>query len=236
MLNKGKIFLIPAPIAAGALEKSVSSGVLRELSNIRHFLAEDIRSARRYLASLKVYSRIEDLSFSVLDKDTKEAELPLLLAPALEGHNVGVLSESGSPGIADPGALAVRFGHQHHIRVIPLVGPSSIFLALAASGLNGQQFAFHGYLPIQQGEAVKAIRGFEKESRLKNQTQIFIETPFRNNRLFTNLVKTLQPHTELCLAVDITGEHEFIVTRRVQAWRLEPIEIPKIPSVFLFLG
>jgi 16S rRNA (cytidine1402-2'-O)-methyltransferase len=236
MLNKGKLFLIPTPIAAGAVETSVPPGVRGTLVEIRHFLAEDVRSARRYLASLKVYDRIEDLSFSVLNKDTKEAELAHLLAPALEGHNVGVLSESGCPGIADPGALAVKYAHQHDLTVIPLVGPSSIFLALAASGLNGQKFAFHGYLPIKPQDAAKSIRDFERESRLKNQTQIFIETPYRNNSLFANLIRSLQPQTELCLAVDITGEHEFIATRQVKAWRLQKIEIPKAPSVFLFLG
>jgi 16S rRNA (cytidine1402-2'-O)-methyltransferase len=236
MLNKGKLFLIPTPIAAGAVERSVPPGVLKTLVEIRHFLAEDVRSARRYLASLKVYDRIEVLSFSVLNKDTKEGELAHLLAPAQEGHNVGVLSESGCPGIADPGALAVKYAHQHDLIVIPLVGPSSIFLALAASGLNGQNFAFHGYLPIKPLDAAKSIRDFERESRLKNQTQIFIETPYRNNSLFANLVRSLQPQTELCLAVDITGEQEFIATRQVKDWRHQKIEIPKAPSVFLFLS
>jgi 16S rRNA (cytidine1402-2'-O)-methyltransferase len=127
MLNKGKLFLIPTPIAAGSLEKSVSPGVLKKLVEIRHFLAEDVRSARRYLASLKIYERIEDLSFSVLNKDTEEGELADLLSPAMQGHNIGVLSESGCPGIADPGALAVQYAHQHDLTVIPLVGPSSIF-------------------------------------------------------------------------------------------------------------
>lgn len=235
MSNKGKLFLIPTPIAAGSHEK-IPSGAGEDLAHIRHFLAEDIRTARRYLASLKIYDRIEDLSFSVLDKDTKEEQLPLLMAPISLGHDLGVMSESGCPGIADPGALAVRFAHANGIRVMPLVGPSSLILALMASGLNGQHFAFHGYLPIQTKGSTKAIRDFEKESRLKNQTQIFIETPYRNNSLFANLIRTLQPQTQLCLAVDLTGANEFISTKSIEKWRAEPIGIPKTPAVFLFLA
>lgn len=236
MRNNGKLFLIPTPIAAGAYEKMMPAGVRKDLADIRHFLAEDIRTARRYLASLKIYDRIEDVSFSQLDKDTKEEELPLLMGPLSDGHNVGVMSESGCPGIADPGALAVRFAHTSGIRVVPLVGPSSLILALMASGLNGQHFAFHGYLPIQAKDATRAIRDFEKESRAKNQTQIFIETPYRNNSLFANLTRTLQPQTQLCVAIDMTGEHEFVSTRSIEKWKAEPIEIPRIPAVFLFLA
>ena len=229
MSNKGNLFLIPTAIAAGTLDAIVPPEVKTRLINIRHFLAEDIRTARRYLGSLKIYETIESLSFSILNKDTKEQELEGLFAPVFTGNHLGVLSESGCPGIADPGALAVKFAHQNGIKVVPLVGPSAIFLSLMASGLNGQRFAFHGYLPIQIKEAAKAIRELEKESRAKNQTQIFIETPYRNNALFANLVRNLAPETLLCLAVNITGEDELIRTQSVKQWRLQSIELPKNP-------
>jgi 16S rRNA (cytidine1402-2'-O)-methyltransferase len=236
MSNKGNLFLIPSAISANTQDAIVPPLVKEHLSGIRYFLAEDIRTARRYLGSLKVYERIEVLSFSVLNKDTKEGELAALFAPLFEGNHLGVISESGCPGIADPGALAVRFAHQNQIKVIPLVGPSAIFLSLMASGLNGQQFAFHGYLPVRAQEAAKAIRELEKESRSKNQTQIFIETPYRNNTLFGNLVRNLMPETQLCLALDVTGENEFILTQSVKNWRLKSVELPKDPAVFLFLA
>jgi len=236
MPNKGNLFLIPSVIAANTQDVVVPPQVRMRLPEIRHFLAEDVRTARRYLGSMKIYETIEALSFSVLDKDTHEADLPELFEPALQGDNLGVLSESGCPGIADPGAIAVRFAHQNGIKVIPLVGPSSIVLSLMASGLNGQHFAFHGYLPIQRADSAKAIREFEKQSRQKNQTQIFIETPYRNDTIFSNLLKNLMPETQLCLALDVTGENEFIMTKPVKDWRQEPIELPKRPAVFLFLG
>jgi 16S rRNA (cytidine1402-2'-O)-methyltransferase len=236
MPNKGKLFLIPAPIAAETSALVVPVQVLNNLPQIRHFLAEDIRTARRYLSALKVYERIDALSFTVLDKDTKAAEVEGMFRPVMEGHHLGVVSESGCPGVADPGALAVEYAHRHGIEVVPLVGPSSIILALMASGLNGQHFAFHGYLPVQAADAAKAIREFESESRIRNQTQIFIETPYRNNSLFSNLVRNLNPATRLCLAVDVTGEQEFIRTQSVAEWRHKPVTIPKNPAVFLFLA
>ena len=236
MGNKGNLFLIPTVIAANTQDAVIPREVRDRLAGIRHFLAEDIRTARRYLGSLEIFENIEALSFSILDKRTSEGELAPLFAPVFEGQHLGVLSESGCPGIADPGAIAVKFAHQQHIRVVPLVGPSSILLSLMASGLNGQQFAFHGYLPIQSGQTAKAIREFEKESRLKHQTQIFIETPYRNNALLANLLKNLSPLTRLCLAVDVTGDSEFIVTQSVAEWRRQVPVLPKTPAVFLFLA
>jgi 16S rRNA (cytidine1402-2'-O)-methyltransferase len=236
MSNKANLFLIPNAIAASATDAIVPPLVRLALAEIRFFLAEDIRTARRYLSSLKIYQTIEDISFSVLDKDTPESALASLFQPVFDGHHLGVIPESGCPGIADPGALAVSFAHENGIKVIPLVGPSAIFLSLMASGLNGQQFAFHGYLPIQTSDSGKAIKELEKESRIKNQTQIFIETPYRNNTLFANLVRNLMPETLLCLAVDVTGKDEFILTQPVAKWRLESIALPKSPAVFLFLA
>ena len=236
MTNKGKLFLIPTIISENTQDEVITPNVRKCLAGIHNFLVEDVRTARRYLSSLKVYDTIETLSFLLLDKDTSEAELSDLFRPVFDGKDLGVLSESGCPGIADPGALAARFAHMNDIRVIPLVGPSSILLAMMSSGLNGQNFAFHGYLPIDGRESAKVIREFEKESRQKNQTQIFIETPYRNNAILKNLLKNLPGETRLCIALDVTGESEFISMRSVKTWQSEPIELPKYPAVFLFLA
>jgi 16S rRNA (cytidine1402-2'-O)-methyltransferase len=149
---------------------------------------------------------------------------------------VGVLSESGCPGVADPGALAVAYAHQQGIRVVPLVGPSSLLLSLMASGLNGQHFAFHGYLPVDTAECRKALKALELESRQKNQTQVFIETPYRNNAVFSNLLKSLHDETRLCVAIDVTGKEESIQTMPVKLWKKVSKSWPKLPAVFLFLA
>lgn len=236
MNKKGKLFLIPVVIAENTHEAVIPFSVRNELKNIEYFLAEDIRTVRRYLSNLKIYPSIEPLDFKTLNKDTKETELKEMFAPVMAGKNMGVLSESGCPGVADPGALAVKYAHQNGITVVPLVGPSSILLSLMASGLNGQQFAFNGYLPIDAKESIRAIKEYEQESRKKNQTQIFIETPYRNNQAATNLVKTLHPETLLCIAVDVTGTQESVLMRPVKEWKLKAIELPKQPAVFLFLA
>jgi 16S rRNA (cytidine1402-2'-O)-methyltransferase len=235
MENKGKLFLIPTIISEGAIN-TIPSSVVEALKAITHFLVEDIRTARRYLSSLKIYESIESLQFSILNKDTKETELAEMFAPIFSGQNMGVLSESGCPGVADPGALAVNFAHQKKIKVVPLVGPSSIMLALMASGLNGQQFAFHGYLPIESKEVAQKIKMLEKESSQKNQTQIFIETPYRNNQILKHLIDSLNPSTQLCVALDLTGKSEFVKMQTVSDWRKNIPTLPKEPAVFLFLS
>ena len=235
-MTKGKLFLIPTVIAEGTQHGVIPASVIEALKQIDHFLAEDVRTARRYLSSLKIYESIESLDFKVLDKKTREQELKELFAPVLDGKNLGILSESGCPGIADPGALAAKYAHQQGIQVIPLTGPSSILLALMASGLNGQKFAFHGYLPIDSKEFAEAIKTLEKESRSKHQTQVFIETPYRNNAVTINLLKALHEDTLLCIAIDVTGQDESILTKPVKHWRKHPPELPKLPAVFLFLA
>jgi 16S rRNA (cytidine1402-2'-O)-methyltransferase len=236
MPDKGTLYLIPTTIADETAGKVIPAHVTDTIRHIRHFLAEDVRTARRYLSSLKVFPSIEELTFSVLDKNTSETELTEKLSPLVSGNDVGVLSESGCPGIADPGALAVSFAHQQGIRVVPLVGPSSLLLALMASGLNGQQFAFHGYLPVDAEACKRAIKTLEQESRQKKQTQVFIETPYRNNALFSALLKTLHDETRLCVALDVTGREEFIKTMPVKLWKKAAKSWPKLPAVFLFLA
>jgi 16S rRNA (cytidine1402-2'-O)-methyltransferase len=232
----GKLYLIPNIIADNTQDAVITAQVKSVLPGITYFMAEDIRTARRFLSSLKIYESIEPLHFEVLDKDTDPSVVPNLLSPVSKGIDMGIISESGCPGIADPGALAVRFAHENNIQVIPLVGPSSILLALMASGLNGQHFAFHGYLPIEGKEAEHAIRTLEKESRLKHQTQGFIETPYRSNALFQLLLRTLGSDTLLCVAENLTGSNEKIKTAAVKKWRNTDKMLPKEPAVFLFLA
>lgn len=234
MTQYGKLYLIPTVIAEDTAHKVIPEQVKNELSVIQHFLAENVRTARRFLGGLKIFDSIEPLQFSTLDKNTRPEELPEMFTPAFKGNPLGILSESGSPGIADPGALAVRFAHDHGIAVVPLVGPSSILLALMGSGLGGQRFAFHGYLPVDADLAKTAIRALEKGSLKKGQTQIFIETPYRNNRLLKTLLESLHPQTRLCVAVDITGQSESIKTMTARQWKAAAAVLPKLPAVFLF--
>lgn len=236
MAKPGTLYLIPTVIAEGTVASVIHPHVKDLVKQVQYYLAEDVRSARRFISSLKVFDTVEGLRFSVLNKDTDTSALTALLRPLMEGHNMGIISESGCPGVADPGALAVALAHQKNIRVIPLVGPSSLLLALMASGLNGQHFSFHGYLPVQKAEREKAIAGHEKESRRKAVTQIFIETPYRNNQLFESLLGTLSGNTLLCVAMDITGQSESIKTMPVSEWKKNKTRWPKLPAVFLFLA
>jgi 16S rRNA (cytidine1402-2'-O)-methyltransferase len=235
-MNPGKLYLIPNIIADDTQARVVSPHILENLKPLKFFLAEDVRTARRYLSSLKIFDSIESLHFEVLNKETRENQLPELMDPLFQGNSIGVISESGCPGVADPGALAARYAHEKGIQVVPLVGPSSILLALMGSGLNGQHFAFHGYLPIDSKEASQALKSLEKDSRSKNQTQIFIETPYRNNAVMNVLLKHLHDDTLLCVALDLTGASEEIKTMTVKKWRITKAVFPKIPAVFLFLA
>lgn len=236
MIKPGILYLIPNVIAEGTQARVVPPHVPAVLKTIRYFLAEDIRTARRYFSSLKVFESIEALQFETLNKDTPESDVAGLMKPLLEGNDLGLVSEAGCPGVADPGALAVKYAHQKSIQVVPLVGPSSIILALMASGLNGQNFSFHGYLPIETREAARSIQEFERESGKKNQTQIFIETPYRNNGLLQTLIHHLHADTALCVALDLTSAGEKIISRPIREWKQEPIELPKVPAIFLFLA
>jgi 16S rRNA (cytidine1402-2'-O)-methyltransferase len=235
-MERGQLYLIPNVIAENTQSWVIPEQVRKYLPSIQHFLVEDVRTARRFLSSLKIYPSIESLVFEVLNKETPAQKLPELLKPILLGHNMGVISESGCPGVADPGAMAVKYAHENNIKVVPLVGPSSILLALMASGLNGQQFAFQGYLPIDAHEAAQRIKDLERESKAKNQTQIFIETPYRNNSVFEHFLKNLHSETRLTVAIDLTGHHEFIRTLSVSQWIIQKETWPKTPAIFLFLS
>jgi 16S rRNA (cytidine1402-2'-O)-methyltransferase len=231
---KGSLFLLPTILSDDTQLAVIPPSVKDAIKSIRYFLCENVRTSRRYISSLKVHDSIEILSFEVLDKNTEQKELGRLFHPIQGGNNIGLLSEAGCPGVADPGALAVEYAHQKFIKVIPMVGPSSILLALMASGMNGQRFAFHGYLPIDSKEASDAITKLERESKEKDQTQIFIETPYRSKSLLAHLVKTLKSDTRLCLAINLTGSSEKIISQPVTQWRKNPVSIEKEPAVFLF--
>ena len=236
MSNKGTLFLIPNLISADSDTTVLSQQTGMVLSSIRHFLAEDVRTARRFFGRLELFEILQDLDFAVLDKETPESEMNTLCKPLTDGHNMGVISESGCPGVADPGGMAVNYAHHHGIKVVPLAGPSSVVLALMASGLNGQRFAFNGYLPIDSKEISKSIKEMERESRNRDQTQIFIETPYRNNTLLQHLIRNLSGDVQLCVAIDLTGSSENIVMKRIAEWKRQAIALPKKPAIFLFLA
>lgn len=235
-MKYGTVYLIPSPIADNTLPAVISPQIRSVLPAITHFLAEDVRTVRRYFSALGVFASIEALHFEVLNKDTPPQDLERLLRPVFDGHDIGIVSESGCPGVADPGALAVRYAHEHQVRVVPLVGPSSILLALMASGLNGQKFAFHGYLPIDRDARAKVIRELERESQKNHQTQLFIETPYRSEATLTALVTTLRDTTLLTVAANLTAPDEMIITQRIRIWKASGYKPGKVPIVFCLLG
>jgi len=232
-MNSGKLFLIPTIIADDTHKSVLSPQITEVVSHLDYFLVENLRTARRFIGSLKLGLVIDQLTFEELNKDTEQAEVERMMKPLLEGRSAGILSEAGCPGIADPGSLAVQWAHKRGIQVVPLVGPSSIFLALMASGMNGQQFAFHGYLPIDAKERSNAIKNLELESRKKNQAQIFMETPYRNNKFLADLLVHLSPNTRLCIAKNVTGQDESIITRNISEWKIKLPDLDKVPVVFV---
>ncbi|WP_143962667.1 SAM-dependent methyltransferase [Litoribacter populi] len=233
MTKKGKLYLIPSILAEDTADKVITPQVKEVLPHIKHFAVENLRTARRFISSLRLGITIEELQMEILDKKTKPHQVGQLLKPLMDGHDMGVISEAGCPGIADPGAVAVDFAHRNGIQVVPLTGPSSMFLALMASGFSGQSFAFHGYLPIDKKSKVEAIKNLEQEALRLRRTQIFMETPFRNNALLDDLKANLQPTTKLCIAKNITGSDEMIVTQTIDDWKKQKIDLHKIPTVFL---
>ncbi len=233
MTAKGKLYLIPNILAENTAAQIISPQIKEVIRHTRHFLVENVRTARRYISSLRLGITIEELHFEILDKKTREGQLPQLMQPLMKGMDIGVISEAGCPGIADPGALAVSFAHSKGIQVVPLSGPSSMFLALMGSGFNGQSFAFHGYLPIDKKARAEAIRNLESESSKFNRTQIFMETPFRNNQLFNDLKNHLRPDTQLCIAKNLTATDELVQTMSIDQWKKSTLDLHKIPTVFV---
>lgn len=233
----GTLYLLPCPLGDNPAEQVLPGHVIDIARKLNYFVVEQAKTARQFLSALGMENPIQSLHFSTLNQHTESKTLNELLTPLLQGHDVGIISEAGCPGIADPGADLVNLAHRKGIRVVPLVGPSSILLALMASGLNGQCFCFHGYLPIDEKERIKTITALEQESKQRKQTQLFIETPYRNDKMLTALLATCRPQTLLCIATDITLPSESILTRSIQQWRQQPpASFNKHPSLFLILA
>jgi 16S rRNA (cytidine1402-2'-O)-methyltransferase len=229
---KGTLFLIPNLLGEGNPEEILPANVLKVIRELRVFIVEDIRTARRFLSKASILHPIDSLTFFTLNEHTSVTEISHYLDPA-EAENMGVLSDAGVPGVADPGADIVRLAHLKGIRVVPLVGPSSILMAVMASGLNGQNFAFNGYLPVKHPERVNKIKHFEKRALTENQTQVFIEAPYRNMQLLEDILATCLPTTMLGIGADISLETEFIKTQTVEQWRKKMPELHKRPAIFL---
>lgn len=229
----GKLFLIPNILAENTADAVITPQVREVIQHTKVFLVENMRTTRRYISSLKLGVNLEEVHMEILDKNTSPESMNRLLQPLFKGADVGIISEAGCPGIADPGALAVAHAHTRGIQVVPLSGPSSMFMALMGSGFSGQSFAFHGYLPIDKKERSQALRKLESESLKEQRAQIFMETPFRNNQLLQDLIQSLNPQTKLCIAKNITAKDELIQTKTVQDWKKSSIDLHKIPTVFI---
>ena len=232
-MPQGKLFLIPNVLAENTAHLVITPQVKEIVAHTKIFLVENLRTARRYISSLKLGISIEELHLEILDKDTSVDQVSRLMAPLLSGADIGVMSEAGCPGIADPGALAVAYAHQKGIQVVPISGPSSMFLALMGSGFSGQSFAFHGYLPIDKKERAVTLKRLEQESSREKRAQLFMETPFRNNQLLADALAMLSPHTKLCVAKNLTASDELIQTKTISDWKNHPLDLHKVPTVFI---
>ncbi|MFM7017762.1 SAM-dependent methyltransferase [Flavobacterium sp.] len=230
---KGKLYLIPTTLGESNAEEVLPQLVKRVIETVDHYIVENEKTARKSIRAVFPEKIQSSLLLSTLNKHTDISEHNEMLQPCLKGINIGLMSEAGCPGVADPGAAIVKLAHEKGIQVVPLVGPSSILLAMMASGMNGQSFAFNGYLPIDKSEKKSALKNFEKLSQDKNQSQLFIETPYRNNKLMEDLLQTLHPNTHLCIATDITLPTEYIKTFRVSEWKRVKVDLHNRPTIFI---
>jgi 16S rRNA (cytidine1402-2'-O)-methyltransferase len=234
MSTLGKLYLIPVPLAENALA-TIPEDVKKLSCSFKHFFVENVRTARRYLKSIDKSVDIDSIQFSEINSQTKP-DLAILKKWLNEGHDIGMMSEAGCPGMADPGSDLAAAAQEMGATVVPLVGPSSLLLALMASGFNGQGFRFAGYLPIKEPMRSKAIKGMETISAERKETQIFIETPYRNNPLFQEIVRLCKQQTKLCVAADITDENEFIKTKTIAEWTKQAPDLHKRPTIFLLMA
>ena len=235
-MSSGKLYLIPTPLGEGDPARVLPASVLEIIPTLSCFVVEELRTARRFLSAAGLKGKIDTLEFHELNEHTDPRQVEPLASLFDNGRNVGLLSEAGLPAVADPGALLVALCHRHNIEVVPLVGPSSLMMALMASGLNGQSFAFVGYIPAKTEERRAALRNLEKRSASARQTQILIETPYRNDSLLSDMLSCLSGNTRVCVAANLTCEDQFICTRTVAQWKAHPITIGKRPCVFLILS
>ncbi|HSD14337.1 MAG TPA: SAM-dependent methyltransferase [Flavobacterium sp.] len=229
----GKLYLIPTTLGEMNPEDVLPHTIKRTIDFIDHYIVENEKTARRFIKSVHPEKKQPELKLFALNKHTDVSEHNEFIKPLLEGKNMGLMSEAGCPGVADPGAAIVKLAHEKGIQVVPLVGPSSILLAMMASGMNGQSFAFNGYLPIDKSDKKSALKNLEKLSFDKNQSQLFIETPYRNNKFLEDLLLILQPNTLLCVACDITLPTEFIKTQSVNQWKKNKVDLHNRPCIFI---
>lgn len=227
------LYLLPVTLGDTELNTVLPAYNIEIIQGIKHFIVEDVRSARRFLKKVDREFDIDSLSFYPLNKHTSAEDISGYLEPLLAGQSMGVISEAGCPAVADPGADVVAIAQRKNLKVIPLVGPSSIILSVMGSGFNGQSFAFHGYLPIEPGERVKRIKQLEQRIYSENQTQLFIETPYRNHKMIDDLLQNCRPQTKLCIAANLTCEGEYIKTRAISEWKGKVPDLSKIPCIFL---
>jgi 16S rRNA (cytidine1402-2'-O)-methyltransferase len=236
-LSLGTLYLIPVTLGDDIVSKALPPDVVSLAQRLETFIVENEKTARRFLGAIKPLKPVRELEMLTLNEHTTEKELPALLAPLLEGRDVGLMSEAGCPGIADPGAQLAALAHRKSIRVAPLVGPSSILLSLMASGLDGQRFTFLGYLPSDKAARAQKLRELEQESRKHRETQIFIETPYRNQHLLEDILATCNAESRLCVACNVSLDSELIQTKRVADWKKTGLpDLHKKPTVFLLLA
>ena len=233
---KGRLFLIPSPLGDNEPAEVIPAGVLSMLPSITTYVVEAVRTARRYLSAAGLKGHVQDLEFHELNEHTTPEEVEALMKLFEDGRDVGLITEAGLPAVADPGAQLVRLCHRHGVEVVPMSGPSSLMLALMASGLNGQSFAFLGYLPAKTEERRQALRSIEKHSSTARQTKIFIETPYRNDSLLADILSVCRADTEVCIAANITMPDAFIRTKTAGEWKKSIPTVGKRPCVFLILG
>jgi 16S rRNA (cytidine1402-2'-O)-methyltransferase len=235
-VDNGTLFLIPVPLAESEFSDIAPANVRAIVQQLSIFIVENAKTARHWLKWYAHPTEMRQLTLVEINDADNSATMAKYLAPLLEGKSIGLMSEAGCPGVADPGANVIREAHRLGVRVAPLIGPSSLLLALMASGLNGQRFAFHGYLPVDRALRAKAITDLEQRSKKNRETQIFIETPYRNEAMFAALTENCNPKTLLCLATDVTGENQSITTRAIDEWRGAKPLLDKRPTVYLLLA
>ncbi|MFV8270324.1 SAM-dependent methyltransferase [Flavobacterium sp. GT2N3] len=229
----GKLYLIPTTMGNCDPMDVLPQTIKRSIDFIDYYIVENEKTARKSIKGVNIEKKQSELKLFVLNKHTETKEHLEFIKPLLEGHNMGLMSEAGCPGVADPGAVIVKLAHEKGIQVIPLVGPSSILLAMMASGMNGQSFTFNGYLPIEKGEKKTTLKNLEKLSQDKNQSQIFIETPYRNNKMLEDILQAINPATHLCIATDITLPTEYIKTMRASEWKKVQVDLHNRPTIFI---
>lgn len=227
------LYLLPVTLGDTPVEQVLPAYNKEIILGIKHFIVEDVRSARRFLKKVEASINIDELTFYPLNKHTSPDDLSGYLKPLQEGYSMGVISEAGCPAVADPGADVVAIAQRKNLKVVPLVGPSSIILSVMGSGFNGQSFAFHGYLPIEAADRIKRLKELEGRIYSENQTQLFIETPYRNNKMMEDILKTCRPQTKLCIAANITCEGEYIHTKTIREWKGHLPDLTKVPCIFL---